>query len=89
MTTREQDICRSLLGAAHDADGHQFGEIQLHNVTNAYLVQAGKLPATLNEFNAALGICDLRGWLHGIVSQVTNQKRWCIADRGEAARLEL
>lgn len=89
MTDREQTICRCLLTAAHDADGRQFSEPQLHNATNALLVQAVQLPAVLNEFNAALGICDLRGWMIGITSLTSGKRRWSISDRGEAARLEL
>jgi hypothetical protein len=89
MTAREQTICRCLLAAAHDAEGRQYGEAQLHAATNALLVQAVHVPATLTEFEAALAICDYRGWVIGVTSPVSGRRKWCISDLGEAARTEL
>lgn len=84
MTAREQQLTRAILQAAHDADGHQLDEIQLHAAANLITRMSG------TEFDAALALCSARQWLTGIASR-HNARRvlWNINDAGEAALLEL
>jgi hypothetical protein len=84
LTAREKIIVKALLDEAHDLDGGQASETLLHAGVNLGLPHN----ATLAEFNAALAICDLRGWLTGVTSKFGG-KKWQINDAGEAARMEI
>jgi hypothetical protein len=89
MTTREQHLVQALLEAAHDGDGAQFTETQLHAVAGLKLQALSRLAPTLLEFNAALKIAADRGWLNGVPSRLNpNLRKWNLTDAGEAARLE-
>lgn len=81
MTGREQQVCKAILRAAHEADGHQLTELELH-------AGAGQITAT--EFDACLKICDTNRWLTGVTSKYNErQKLWNLNSRGEAALHEL
>lgn len=84
MTQRENKLVRAILEVAHNVDGAQLSETMLHAEVNLQVTPT----ATLAEFNAALAICDSRGWLIGVPSKFTGRK-WNISDAGEAARLEM
>lgn len=84
MTPRERRIIQELLNVAHDLDGGQSGEVTLHADVNLRVTPT----ATKAEFDAALAICDARGWLIGVQSKFGGRK-WNITDAGEAARLEM
>jgi len=89
MTTREQEITKAILDAGHDAEGAQFIETILHAAANLRLQAAHRDPATLQEFNVAIEMAGLRGWMTRITSTVTGRPRWNINSAGESARLEM
>lgn len=84
MTLRDSQIVKAILDEMHDLDAGQTTESLMHAGVNLRLTA----PASLMEFNAALNICDTRGWLTGVQSKFTGRK-WNINDAGEAARLEI
>ncbi len=84
MTKREQKLCKAILDVFHNMDGAQADERIIQ--AEAQLVIADNIP--LAEFNAALALCDARGWITGVKSKFTGAK-YNINDRGEAARLEM
>jgi len=84
MTQRESKIVRAILEVAHNLDGGQMTEVLLHAEVNLQVTPT----AGLAEFNAALAICDSRGWMIKVPSKFTGLK-WNISDAGEAARLEM
>lgn len=90
MTQREQHLVQAILEAAHEGDGAQFTETQLHTVAGLELQKRGRLSPTLLEFNAALKLAADRGWLNGVPSRINpNLRKWNLTDAGEAARLEM
>ena len=89
MTTRELEIIKALLDVAHDAEGGQFSETQLHTAGGVKLQERARLAPTLGEFNAALGIIGTRGWMTRVENRITGRARWNINDAGEAAREEI
>lgn len=84
MTTRDQQLCKAILRAAHDGEGRQFAEVELH--ADANLIA----PMTLTEFTGALKLCELRKWLTAVPSQHNRFKiLYNLNDRGAAALAEL
>lgn len=89
MTQREQHLVQAILEAAHEGDGAQFTEAQIHMAAGLQLQARARLAPTLLEFNGALKICADRGWLNGVPSRLNpNLRKWNLTDAGEAARLE-
>lgn len=88
MTARDLQIARALLHALHLQDGRQLAEPQLHHLANEQLILAGRVSATLAEFNAVLQLCDTQGWLTGVPARFGGRK-WNLNDAGEGARLEM
>jgi hypothetical protein len=84
MTTREIKICKAILDAMHDLDGGQYNELQIHGAAYEILGQTFSLP----ELDAAIAICNARGWIVGAPG-VAGKMKWNISDRGETARLQL
>lgn len=84
MTDREVKLTKAILTVAHDLDGGQIGEVLLHAEVNLRVTPT----ATKAEFEAALALCDQRGWIIGVQSKFAGRK-WNISDAGEAARLEM
>ncbi|MEI8288786.1 MAG: hypothetical protein WCH99_04890 [Verrucomicrobiota bacterium] len=84
MTAREKQICQKILDALHDRDGLQLVEPMIHAEVQVRLDE--RVP--LAEFDAALALCNARGWLTGVKGKFTGLK-WNINDAGEAARLEM
>jgi hypothetical protein len=89
MTPRELEIVKALLDVAHEAEGRQFSESQLHAAAGLRLQQAGRLAPTLGEFEIALALIGQRGWMTRVISPTTGWKKWNLNDAGEAARLEM
>lgn len=84
MTRRETSVCKAILKAAHDADGGQLDELQLHADANL-ICSMSRI-----EFGGGLAICNTRRWLTGVAARHNqNRKLWNINDVGEAALLEL
>lgn len=88
MTTREREICKGLLAALHEQDRGQLSETQLHCAVNLKLQEAGRVSATLGEFNGALNLCDKQGLVTGVSARFGGRK-WNISDAGEAALSEM
>ena len=86
MTNREQQICKAILDVLHARDGAQMVEPMIHAEVQVLLREDEKV--SLVEFNAALDICDKRGWLTGVKGKFSGRK-WNINDAGEGARLEM
>ena len=84
MTPREIKIITAILEVAHNLNGGQMTETLLHAEVNLHVTPT----AGLHEFEAALEICNSRGWLIGVPSKFKGRK-WNISDAGEAARLEM
>ena len=84
MTTREAKLVKAIIQAAHERDGAQLNEAQLH--ADANLIAS----MTATEFDACLKICSHQRWLTGVTSRHNkNITLWNINDRGEAALTEL
>jgi hypothetical protein len=88
MTRRETEIVRGILTVLHEQDRGQLAETQMHCAVNVSLQEAGRVSATLGEFNAALLCCDSAGWVTGVIARFGG-KKWNINDGGEAALMEM
>jgi hypothetical protein len=85
MTSREILITTALLDALDKLDGTPAPETILH----AAILEKTLPPPTLAEFKIALRHCDVRGWLIGLPSRITDQTKWTLSDKGRAAFAEL
>lgn len=84
MTRREIKVCKALLKFLHDLDGGQVVESILH----AGVIEITGETVSLGDFNAAMAICDTRGWCVVVPSKFHGMKR-SISDAGEGALAEM
>lgn len=89
MNEREATIAKAILGFLDRLDGGQAIETIIHASVQTDLRNHGEPAPSLREMQAALLICDQRGWITGVAARVTKQMKWSLSDEGKAALLEM
>lgn len=89
MNERQSEICQGILVCLDRIAGGQLVEVIIHADVQTQFRNRAANPPSLSEFNAALVICDQRGWIIGVNSQIKNKMKWSISDFGKAALLQM
>jgi len=89
MNQREIDIIKAVLVCLNRVAPGTLVEAIIHADAAAQLRNRNQNTPSLMEFNRALVVCDQRGWIKGIESQVAGRMKWKITDEGQLAESEL